>query len=61
VWRERWEQGARRAAERTGEQLAALAADDPGYLRKSRVSAKDAPDELGRLGMCGLLNTYQLT
>jgi mannose-6-phosphate isomerase-like protein (cupin superfamily) len=60
-WRARWEQGARRAAERTGEQLAALAADDPGYLRKSRVSAKDAPDELGRLGMCGLLNTYQLT
>jgi mannose-6-phosphate isomerase-like protein (cupin superfamily) len=59
-WRERWEQGARRATERTGEQIAAMIGDDPGHLRESRVSAKGTPDEQGRLGMCGLLNTYQL-
>lgn len=59
-WRARWERGARRAAEATGEQLAAMIAGDPGHLRESRVSAKPAPDERGRLGMCGLLNTYQV-
>jgi mannose-6-phosphate isomerase-like protein (cupin superfamily) len=59
-WRARWEQGARRAAAATGEQLAAMIAGDPAHLRESRVSAKAAPDERGRLGMCGLLNTYQL-
>jgi mannose-6-phosphate isomerase-like protein (cupin superfamily) len=59
-WRARWEQGARRAAARTGEQIAAMIDNDPGHLRESRVSAKEAPDERGRLGMCGLLNTYQL-
>jgi hypothetical protein len=59
-WRERWEQGASRAAARTGEQIAAMIDSDAGHLRESRVSAKQAPDEQGRLGMCGLLNTYQL-
>jgi mannose-6-phosphate isomerase-like protein (cupin superfamily) len=59
-WRERWERGARQAAARTGEQLDALANNDPGHLRESRVSARPAPDEQGRLGMCGLLNTYRL-
>ncbi len=34
--------------------------NDPSHLRQSRVSAKEAPDEHGRLGMCGLLNTYRL-
>lgn len=57
-WRKRWEQGAKRAAMRTGEQIAALAANDPSHLRESRVNAKPGPDEHGRLGMCGLLNTY---
>lgn len=57
-WRERWEKGAWQAAARTGEQIAALAANDPSHLRESRVSAKPGPDEQGRLGMCGLLNTY---
>lgn len=59
-WRERWERGARRAAERTGEQIEALSGGDPSHLRESRVSAKESPDEQGRLGMCGLLNTYRL-
>lgn len=58
-WRTRWEQGAREAAEQTGRQLAALVDGNPAHLRESRVSAKPAPDEEGRLGMCGLLNTYR--
>jgi mannose-6-phosphate isomerase-like protein (cupin superfamily) len=59
-WRERWERGAREAAARTGRQIAALIDNDPGHLRESRVNAKRAPDEEGRLGMCGLLDTYRL-
>jgi mannose-6-phosphate isomerase-like protein (cupin superfamily) len=59
-WRERWARGARRAAEQTGAQLTALIGNDPSHLRESRVNVKSAPDERGRLGMCGLLNTYQL-
>lgn len=59
-WRERWEQGARRAAEQTGEQIDALVNNDPGHLWESRVTARFGPDEEGRLGMCGLLNTYRL-
>ncbi|TDV52255.1 cupin domain-containing protein [Actinophytocola oryzae] len=58
-WRRRWEQGAMSAAARTGGQLAALADGDPAHLRESRVSHKQGPDERGRLGMCGLLNTYR--
>jgi len=59
-WRERWEQGAKRAAEQTGSQITALVNNDPAHLRESRVHAKPGPDERGRLGMCGLLNTYLL-
>jgi mannose-6-phosphate isomerase-like protein (cupin superfamily) len=58
-WRKRWEQGAREAAETTGRQLAALIDGDPAHLGESRVSVKPVPDEEGRLGMCGLLNTYR--
>jgi mannose-6-phosphate isomerase-like protein (cupin superfamily) len=58
-WRTRWDQGARAAAELTGRQLAALIAGDPAHLRESRVSGKPGPDEQGRLGMCGLLDTYR--
>lgn len=59
-WRDRWEWGARRVAEQTGEHIAAMLDDNPRHLRKSRVNAKEGPDEQGRLGMCGLLNTYHL-
>jgi mannose-6-phosphate isomerase-like protein (cupin superfamily) len=59
-WRERWARGAQEAAARTGRQLAALIDNDPAHLRESRVNAKQAPDENGRLGMCGLLDTYRL-
>jgi mannose-6-phosphate isomerase-like protein (cupin superfamily) len=58
-WRERWERGAREAAERTGRHIAALIESDPAHLRESRVHVKPAPDEEGRLGMCGLLDTYR--
>lgn len=58
-WRERWERGAHEAAARTGRQIAALIDGDPAHLHESRVSAKPVPDEEGRLGMCGLLNTYR--
>jgi mannose-6-phosphate isomerase-like protein (cupin superfamily) len=59
-WRARWERGAREAAEETGGQLTALAAGDPAHLGRSRVSSRRGPDEVGRLGMCGLLNTYRI-
>jgi hypothetical protein len=58
-WRERWAHGAHEAAAQTGRQLAALIDNNPAHLRKSRVNAKPTPDEEGRLGMCGLLNTYR--
>ena len=58
-WRTRWENGARAAAEETGRQIAALMEGNPAHLGGSRVSAKPGPDEQGRLGMCGLLNTYR--
>ncbi|MGB3437672.1 MAG: cupin domain-containing protein [Actinophytocola sp.] len=58
-WRKRWEQGAHEAAARTGRQIAALIDNDPAHLRESRVSSRPGPDEVGRLGMCGLLNTYR--
>ena len=58
-WRRRWERGAHAAAVRTGRQIAALADGDPAHLRESRVSGRPVPDERGRLGMCGLLDTYR--
>ncbi|MEH1165178.1 cupin domain-containing protein [Micromonospora sp. CPCC 205539] len=57
-WRERWAAGAGRAAATTGEQLDALERGDPGHLAEARVYAVDEPVERGRLGMCGLLDTY---
>jgi mannose-6-phosphate isomerase-like protein (cupin superfamily) len=57
-WRIRWEDGAFRAAQSTGVQLDALARGDASHLREARVTALPGPTEEGRLGMCGLLNTY---
>lgn len=57
-WRTRWEDGAFRAAQSTGVQLDALARGDASHLREARVTALSEPTEEGRLGMCGLLNTY---
>lgn len=58
AWQDRWQAGALRAATATGEQLAALKAGDFGHLTKAAVRALPAPTERGRLGMCGLLDTY---
>jgi hypothetical protein len=57
-WRTRWEDGAFRAAQSTGVHLDALARGDASHLREARVTALPGPTEEGRLGMCGLLNTY---
>jgi mannose-6-phosphate isomerase-like protein (cupin superfamily) len=57
-WRTRWENGAFRAAQSTGVHLDALARGDATHLRGAHVSALPEPTEEGRLGMCGLLNTY---
>ncbi len=57
-WRRRWEDGAYRAAQATGVQLDALARGDASHLRDARVNALPRPTEEGRLGMCGLLDTY---
>jgi mannose-6-phosphate isomerase-like protein (cupin superfamily) len=60
-WRTRWENGAFRAAQSTGVHLDALARGDASHLADARVSALKRPAEEGRLGMCGLLNTYPPT
>lgn len=57
-WRQRWETGAGRAAADTGVQLDALDRGDPGHLSEAGVHAVSEPVERGRLGMCGLLDTY---
>ncbi|MBQ1034874.1 cupin domain-containing protein [Micromonospora sp. C81] len=57
-WGQRWEAGAGRAAASTGSQLDALERGDPRHLAEAGVYAVDEPVERGRLGMCGLLDTY---
>ncbi|MET8361527.1 cupin [Micromonospora sp. NPDC005171] len=57
-WRQRWETGAGRAAADTAGQLDALERGDPGHLGEAGVYAVAEPVERGRLGMCGLLDTY---
>ena len=58
AWRERWEQGPRAVAERTGEQLAALAQGRCERLLDGRVYALPAPSGARPLGMCGTLGLY---
>lgn len=60
TWRDRWEDGAFRAAQRTGVHLDALARGDAAHLRDARVHSIAEPSEHGRLGMCGHLDTYLL-
>ncbi|MFJ8082695.1 cupin domain-containing protein [Streptomyces sp. NPDC096205] len=57
-WRERWRQGARAAAEATGEQLDRLARGDVSHLSEAAVRAQ-SPTERGRFGMCGRLEVYE--
>ncbi|WP_433124360.1 cupin domain-containing protein [Micromonospora sp. CA-240977] len=57
-WRQRWAAGAGRAATGTGVHLDALERGDARHLGEAGVYAVDEPIERGRLGMCGLLDTY---
>ena len=59
-WRERWEHGrTRRPRSDRPADRRARPSGDPGHLRRiTRERASREPDEAGRLGMCGLLNTY---
>jgi mannose-6-phosphate isomerase-like protein (cupin superfamily) len=69
-WRERWEQGARAAAELTGAHLSAIAARAPGqapggvpggvpgHLTAGGLFRIDAPAGPPAYGMCGRLTTY---
>ncbi|MGC4770108.1 cupin domain-containing protein [Micromonospora sp. DT44] len=56
AWRQRWPDGAAAAA--TGTQLDALERGEWRHLGGAGVYAVDGPVERGRLGMCGLLDTY---
>lgn len=58
TWRDRWQAGALAAAQVTGEHLDALRRGDGSHLAAAAVHALPAPVERGRLGMCGLLDTY---
>jgi mannose-6-phosphate isomerase-like protein (cupin superfamily) len=57
TWRARWSATARRAAERTGQQLDALGAGSHDHLSDARLGRMARPDEQA-LGMCGYLSRY---
>lgn len=59
-WEARWRDGALAAAERTGEQLAALKAGDSSVLREARLHRGFANDDPRTLGMCGRLATLEV-
>jgi mannose-6-phosphate isomerase-like protein (cupin superfamily) len=60
AWRARWADGALKAAQQTGDQLEALGRGDITHLTAAAVHAVPQPTEHGRLGMCGLLDTYRV-
>jgi mannose-6-phosphate isomerase-like protein (cupin superfamily) len=60
-WRRRWEQGARRLADETGAALDALEAGTAPHLQTAELHQLPAPTEFGRHGMCGRLDTYEIT
>ncbi len=60
-WRRRWEQGARRLADETGAALDALDAGTAPHLQTAELHQLPAPTESGRHGMCGRLDTYEIT
>jgi hypothetical protein len=60
-WRARWATGALRAAEETGRQLDALERGEAPHLSRADVYELAEPDERGRHGMCGLLDTYPVS
>ncbi|MEU0156571.1 cupin domain-containing protein [Micromonospora fulviviridis] len=60
-WRQRWGDGALRAAEETGQQLDALARGEAPHFVEAEIYQLAEPRERGRRGMCGLLDTYPLS
>ncbi|WP_406010198.1 cupin [Streptomyces sp. NBC_00637] len=58
-WRERWNRGARAAAQTTGDQLDRLAAGDVSHLAEAAVRVEQ-PSSRGKFGMCGWLDVYAL-
>jgi len=58
-WGPRWRAGALASAERTGQQLAALAEGDPSHLAAARARSAE-PTRLGGYGMCGRRDEYEL-
>ena len=60
AWAAIWQEGPRAAAERTGEQLAALAAGVADHLTGASVHRLPPPPAERRLGCCGTLGTYAL-
>jgi hypothetical protein len=59
-WRRRWEQGARRLAEETGAALDALETGTAPHLQTAELHQIPSPTELGRHGMCGRLDVYDV-
>nr|WP_206441433.1 cupin domain-containing protein [Streptomyces boncukensis] len=59
-WRELWRAGALAAAERTGDQLSALAAGDGSHLGSARVEAAGGATRHGGYGMCGRREEYEI-
>ncbi|MEI8410467.1 MULTISPECIES: cupin domain-containing protein [unclassified Kribbella] len=60
-WRRRWERGARRLADETGAALDALETGTAPHLQTAELHRLPAPTEFGRHGMCGRLDTYEIT
>ena len=58
TWRDRWMLGAKRMADETGQQIDALLRGDLSHLADAAVFELAEPTEVGKRGMCGLLNTY---
>ncbi len=61
AWEAIWRDGPLTAAERTGEQLAALAGGVADHLAAASVHRLPPPPAERRLGCCGTLGTYVLT
>ena len=59
-WEGIWRDGPLAAAERTGEQLAALAAGVADHLADASVHRRPPPAAERRMGCCGTLGTYVL-
>jgi mannose-6-phosphate isomerase-like protein (cupin superfamily) len=56
-WKQRWRTGALAAAQRTGQQLDQLRADDISYLMEADIRVLP-PESAQRFGMCGRLDVH---